>query len=134
MQELEFLAEEELVEILPRMRIDRLHFISVRISNAAGATPCTHIPSTQGTFGPFAPGMPVKVPLWLALALKEATKCDIQCPEWMTAGMSPLREELGLCHTRCCSPQSLFGVRLSLKEKTPSCCMTCHPSTWRWPL
>jgi hypothetical protein len=30
--------------------------------------------------------MSVKVPLWLALALKETTKCDIQCPEWMTAG------------------------------------------------
>jgi len=88
MQELEFLAEEELVEILPRMRIDRLHFISVCVSNAARADLIADPDELQGTFGPFSPSMPVKVPLWLALALKEATKCDIQCPEWMTAGTS----------------------------------------------
>jgi len=33
--------------------------------------------------GPFRPGIPVQVPLWLALNLKQRQKCRLTAPEWM---------------------------------------------------
>ena len=55
-QENEFFSEDELIEIQPNFRGDKLEFIS-------------------GTFGPFKPAMPIKVPLWLAVYLKQRQKC-----------------------------------------------------------
>ncbi|KAL9418425.1 hypothetical protein AB3S75_036396 [Citrus x aurantiifolia] len=63
--EVEFMAEDELVEIVPNMRMDPLNFIC-------------------GDFGPFYPQIPVKVPLWLAAALKKRGKCTIRPPQWMS--------------------------------------------------
>eukprot|EP00249_Psilotum_nudum_P006275 c19604_g1_i1 orf=225-860(+) len=63
--EVEFLAENEMIEIIPNLRMDALHMIC-------------------GDFGPFRPQIAVKVPLWLAIALKKRSKCRIQPPEWMT--------------------------------------------------
>lgn len=40
----------------------------------------------QGDLGPFNPGLPVDVPVWLALNLKQRQKCRIVPPEWMDAG------------------------------------------------
>lgn len=37
----------------------------------------------QGDFGPFLPGIPVKVPLWMALQLKESNSCNITWPSWL---------------------------------------------------
>ena len=54
--ELEFACEDELIEIQPNFRGEKLQFIS-------------------GTFGPFKPGKPIKVPLWLAVYLKQRKKC-----------------------------------------------------------
>ncbi|KAH9710424.1 DNA replication complex GINS protein PSF2 [Citrus sinensis] len=65
--EVEFMAEDELVEIVPNMRMDPLNFIC-------------------GDFGPFYPQIPVKVPLWLAAALKKRGKCTIRPPQWMSIG------------------------------------------------
>lgn len=42
--------------------------------------------SLQGDFGPFYPQIPVKVPLWLAAALKKRGKCTIRPPQWMSIG------------------------------------------------
>jgi hypothetical protein len=39
---------------------------------------------TQGTYGPFRPNIPIKVPLYLALSLYRRGKCRIQLPNWMT--------------------------------------------------
>ncbi|XP_031259638.1 DNA replication complex GINS protein PSF2-like isoform X1 [Pistacia vera] len=64
-EEVEFIAEDELMEIVPNMRMDPLNFIC-------------------GDFGPFFPQIPVKVPLWLAVALKKRGKCTIRPPQWMT--------------------------------------------------
>lgn len=36
--------------------------------------------------GPFNLQMPVKVPLWLAVALKRRMKCSIRPPIWLTKG------------------------------------------------
>lgn len=56
--ESEFFAEQELIEIVPNFRGNKLEFI-------------------QGTFGPFKPAKPVNVPLWLAVYLKQRKRCDI---------------------------------------------------------
>ncbi|XP_018619071.1 DNA replication complex GINS protein PSF2 isoform X3 [Scleropages formosus] len=37
----------------------------------------------MGDLGPFNPGLPVNVPVWLALNLKQRQKCRIVPPEWM---------------------------------------------------
>ncbi|KAK3163145.1 hypothetical protein QOZ80_1BG0098200 [Eleusine coracana subsp. coracana] len=63
--EVEFLAEDEIVEIVPNIRMDALNMIC-------------------GDFGPFFPQILSKVPLWLALALKKRGKCTIRTLEWMT--------------------------------------------------
>ncbi|TEA28644.1 hypothetical protein DBR06_SOUSAS1470910001, partial [Sousa chinensis] len=36
-----------------------------------------------GDLGPFNPGLPVQVPLWLAINLKQRQKCRLLPPEWM---------------------------------------------------
>jgi len=63
--EVEFVAEDEIVEIVPNIRMDALNMIC-------------------GDFGPFFPQIPTKVPLWLAVALKKRSKCTIRTPDWMT--------------------------------------------------
>lgn len=64
-RELEFLAEDVHVTIIPKFRQEEpYHFIGLDV-------------------GPFVPTLPVDVPLWLALHLKKNQKCQIQAPEWM---------------------------------------------------
>ncbi|KAJ0962409.1 hypothetical protein J5N97_030264 [Dioscorea zingiberensis] len=63
--EVEFLAEDEVIEIVPNIRMESLHMIC-------------------GDFGPFFPQIAAKVPLWLAVALKRRGKCAIRVPEWMS--------------------------------------------------
>jgi GINS complex subunit 2 len=61
----EFLAEEEIIEVIPNFKYaKKLTLIS-------------------GEFGPFQPSIPVKVPLWLALNLRRQHKCTIVMPQWI---------------------------------------------------
>ncbi|XP_063169010.1 DNA replication complex GINS protein PSF2 [Candoia aspera] len=62
--EVEFLAEREMVTIIPNFSLDRIYLIG-------------------GELGPFNPGLPVEVPLWLAVNLKQRQKCRLVPPEWM---------------------------------------------------
>uniref|UniRef100_A0A3B3R1I0 DNA replication complex GINS protein PSF2 n=1 Tax=Paramormyrops kingsleyae TaxID=1676925 RepID=A0A3B3R1I0_9TELE len=62
--EVEFLAEKEMVTIISNFSLDKMYLIG-------------------GDLGPFNPGLPVNVPLWLALNLKQRQKCRIVPPEWM---------------------------------------------------
>ncbi|KAJ1986505.1 DNA replication protein psf2 [Dimargaris cristalligena] len=62
--ELEFLAEDTLISIIPTHRMDTLHFIS-------------------GSYGPFKPPNRIEVPLWLARLLKKKRRCHIQPPAWL---------------------------------------------------
>ncbi|CAH2053896.1 unnamed protein product [Thlaspi arvense] len=64
-QEVEFMAEDEMVEIVPNMNMEPLNFIS-------------------GDFGRFLPQIPTQVPLWLAVALKRRGKCTFRPPEWLS--------------------------------------------------
>ena len=41
---------------------------------------------SQGEVGPFQPQVPVEVPLWLAVNLKQRQKCRIITPDWMDVG------------------------------------------------
>nr|XP_015223569.1 PREDICTED: DNA replication complex GINS protein PSF2 isoform X2 [Lepisosteus oculatus] len=38
---------------------------------------------SEGDLGPFNPGLPVDVPVWLAINLKQRQKCRIVPPDWM---------------------------------------------------
>ncbi|XP_075879491.1 DNA replication complex GINS protein PSF2 isoform X2 [Nelusetta ayraudi] len=62
--EVEFLAEKETVKIIPNFSLDKVYLIG-------------------GDLGPFNPGLPVDVPVWLALNLKQRQKCRIVPPAWM---------------------------------------------------
>ncbi|ETO22739.1 hypothetical protein RFI_14451 [Reticulomyxa filosa] len=60
----EFLAESELISIVPSFSLSKFELI-------------------HGTYGPFAAGTEIEVPLWLAVALKKAKKCRIKAPRWL---------------------------------------------------
>lgn len=64
-EEVEFVAEDEMVEIVPNMRMEPLRLIC-------------------GDYGPFYPQISAEVPLWLGIALKKRGKCAIRPPEWMS--------------------------------------------------
>ncbi|EDV25557.1 uncharacterized protein TRIADDRAFT_55771 [Trichoplax adhaerens] len=62
--EIEFLAEDSIVTVLPNFSENKIYLIS-------------------GDVGPFNPSMPTDLPLWLAIDLKQRQKCRIQPPKWM---------------------------------------------------
>ncbi|EEB12977.1 DNA replication complex GINS protein PSF2, putative [Pediculus humanus corporis] len=62
--EIEFLAEEKYITIIPRFHCRKTYFIT-------------------GELGPFRAGIPLKVPLWLARDLKRRQKCHVLTPEWL---------------------------------------------------
>lgn len=66
-EELAFLAEEEEIQIVPEFTED----VAMAII---------------GDFGPFTAGVPVDVPLWVALRLKRDRQCSIVTPAWMRVG------------------------------------------------
>ncbi|KAK6631266.1 hypothetical protein RUM44_005792 [Polyplax serrata] len=62
--EIEFLAEESLITIIPKFSCRKTYLIT-------------------GEVGPFRAGLPTKVPLWLASDLRRRQKCRIVPPDWM---------------------------------------------------
>ncbi|KAI6130333.1 hypothetical protein EDD16DRAFT_1081779 [Pisolithus croceorrhizus] len=63
-QELEIIASEQLVEILPLITMEKTAFIS-------------------GAYGPLRPPAKCRIPLWMAVNLKVKKKCHIIPPEWL---------------------------------------------------
>lgn len=63
-EEIEFLGEKQTVSIIPSFNCNVISLIS-------------------GDVGPFRASMPLKVPMWIALNLKQQFKCKIQPPDWM---------------------------------------------------
>lgn len=61
----DFLAEDELIEIVPNFKYDQV------------------LNLINGQFGPFAPAIPSRVPLWMALNLFRQQKCKINLPRWV---------------------------------------------------
>ncbi|KAI0747297.1 hypothetical protein BC629DRAFT_1561033 [Irpex lacteus] len=62
--ELELIASEHLVEIVPLVAMERTAFIS-------------------GAYGPLRPPQKCKVPIWMATNLKMKKKCHIVPPHWL---------------------------------------------------
>ncbi|CAH2244232.1 probable DNA replication complex GINS protein PSF2 [Pararge aegeria] len=62
--EIEFIGENRIVSIIPNFSYDKIFLIS-------------------GEFGPFRAGLPMNVPLWLAVMLKQKQKCRLVPPDWM---------------------------------------------------
>lgn len=63
--EIEFFAERQLINIIPKFTSNNvLHLIS-------------------GDIGPFRAGLPVVVPLWIGVNLRQRQKCRIVSPDWM---------------------------------------------------
>ncbi|XP_075240514.1 DNA replication complex GINS protein PSF2-like [Convolutriloba macropyga] len=63
--ELEFLAEDSLITVVPKLNQEQLFLI-------------------VGDFGPFVAGLPCEVPLWLAVHLSKKRLCEIRPPAWLT--------------------------------------------------
>ncbi|KAG6453266.1 probable DNA replication complex GINS protein PSF2 [Manduca sexta] len=62
--EIEFIGENRIISIIPNFTYDKIYLIC-------------------GEFGPFRAGLPLNVPLWLAMMLKQKQKCRIVPPDWM---------------------------------------------------
>ncbi|XP_047328144.1 DNA replication complex GINS protein PSF2 [Impatiens glandulifera] len=92
--ELEFLAEDEMIEIVPNMKMGTLNFIC-------------------GDLGPFHPQLAAKVPLWLAVALKKRGKCTIQPPEWMSVDKLTQVLEAERDDKAVCQPLPFHYVEIS---------------------
>ncbi|KAG1783085.1 hypothetical protein EV702DRAFT_242994 [Suillus placidus] len=63
--ELELIASEHLVEIVPLITMEKTAFIS-------------------GAYGPLRPPAKCRIPLWMATNLKLKKKCHIVAPEWLS--------------------------------------------------
>lgn len=73
--EVEFASEKELIEVVPNFNMQYMYFIS-------------------GTLGPFKAGVPIRVPIWLAVSLQSRKKCDILTPRWMNvANLERIKKE-----------------------------------------
>lgn len=64
LQRAEFFAEDELIEISPSVKSGVVSLVA-------------------GDFGPFEPTIALRVPLWLALAMKKLRRCRIIPPRWI---------------------------------------------------
>jgi len=63
--ELELIASEQLIDIVPLVTMEKTAFIS-------------------GAYGPLRPPAKARVPLWIAVNLKLKKKCHIVPPEWLS--------------------------------------------------
>lgn len=70
----DFLAEDELIEIVPNFKYEQVLNLINR------------------DFGPFLPAIPTEVPLWMALNLYRQQKCKINLPHWIKE-LDKLNEE-----------------------------------------
>jgi GINS complex subunit 2 len=82
--ELTFLAEEDVIDIVPLFSMTRVRLLSVSISYLDLVQKLME----KGIYGPFQPPSACRVPIWLALSLKRKRKCRIVCPDWLAVGES----------------------------------------------
>ncbi|CAO1376658.1 unnamed protein product [Diamesa serratosioi] len=62
--ELEFIGENKSIGVIPNFNFEPIHLIS-------------------GSIGPFRAGLPLHIPLWLAIHMKKQQKCRIVPPSWI---------------------------------------------------
>jgi len=63
--EVQYLSENEFISVVPNFKHPEIHLI-------------------RGSVGPFLPLVPLQVPMWMAIHLKESHRCRFVCPEWLT--------------------------------------------------
>lgn len=87
--EVEFLAERELVTIIPNFSENKICLISVATFTQPKLMLSLALVSSflQGDFGPFNPAMHTQVPLWMAINLRQRRKCRIEPPPWLNVGV-----------------------------------------------
>ena len=93
-EDMEFQAEWDEITVLPNFQGKKLAMICVRARTShcplerCRARRCVS-PSfrlkSQGEFGPFIPNVPVNVPLFIAMNLKEARRVRIRAPAWLNS-------------------------------------------------
>lgn len=94
--EVEFLAENQSIQIIPNFSHDRLYLIC-------------------GEVGPFRPGIPVQIPLWMAINLKQRQKCRLTAPEWMNVDtLTKIKEDEGQSKTFTPMPDEHYMVTTQL--------------------
>ncbi len=93
--ELELIASEELVEIIPLISMERTAFISVRPDCPILVISMSEH-GCQGAYGPLRPPNKAKLPLWIAMNLKMKKKCHIVPPDWLSVGAVELESCLRL--------------------------------------
>lgn len=103
--ELEFLAGEAFIDIVPSTRIDKLALI-------------------KDEYGPFRPQIRTSVPLWLACALRSAGQCRIVLPDWLNSGTFPPCSS----HTHDSSVGHLESILQAEREKGDEFAAGLHPS------
>ena len=93
--ELELIASEQLVEIVPLIAMERTAFISVGYHLTHGRHPL-HMGcgNDQGAYGPLRPPSKCKIPIWMATNLKLKKKCHIVPPEWLDVGKYAARSAM----------------------------------------
>lgn len=96
-QQVEFLASDVMVEVLPTVAMGELALLGGRV-------------------GPLEPQVPARVPLWLAVHLKKRNRCRMRPPEWLAkAALEKLLErERALGNEAWASLPSPFFVELAM--------------------
>ena len=101
--EIEFLAESDTVRIVPNFTSDTLYLL-------------------QGDFGPFKAGLPLDVPLWVAINLRQRQKCRILQPDWMELEIleeAKEKEKEDSLFTELPSPNIFVATNLIFDVATP---------------
>lgn len=94
--EIEFLAEESLITIIPKFNCRKAYLIT-------------------GEIGPFRAGIPTKVPLWLASDLRRRQKCRIVPPDWMNLeSLNQLNSEERTSGKFCKMPSENYFVEAKI--------------------
>lgn len=110
----EFIAENELIEIITNRNIPEIKLITVYQIN-------------KGTYGPFQPLERHKVPIWLAILFKNKHKCKIINPEFL----DPSIFETNSLSKRTTSERTAiirilwFAFLLSRNIKLAACIVIC---------
>lgn len=104
--ELEFFAEEELVQIVPNCSV-----------------PGDYIDGVLDRYGPFRPQQLVEVPVWLALQLHKRNKARILLPEWLSSKQlsEAIEQERGSPDAFSQQPYYWMEVACLLLENAKSC-------------
>jgi GINS complex subunit 2 len=87
--ELELIASEQLIDVVPLVTMEKTAFISVSIfrSNLLLLPEMVRRDNPKGAYGPLRPPAKARVPLWIAVNLKLKKKCHIVPPEWLSVGI-----------------------------------------------